>query len=150
MASFYADLPLGIDERQVVETSRPSLRDGLSLRLARAAREQRRRPQNFSFWRTLILTTGEEPITAETSNAGVRTRTLELWGNPIESEQDARLLHELSNEHFGYAGPEFIVKLINYDRVSLKEQFKTISDGLRTSAPDKGTSHLDALSAGAG
>lgn len=149
MASFYADLPLGIDERQVVGNKQAFVEGlvyllGLGKGKARGAKGGGL--QNFSFWRTLILTTGEEPITAETSNAGVRTRTLELWGNPIESEQDARLLHELSNEHFGYAGPEFIVKLINYDRVSLKEQFKNISDGLRTSAPDKVTSHLDALS----
>lgn len=149
MASFYADLPLGIDERQVVGDKQAFVEGlvyllGLGKGKARGAKGGGL--QNFSFWRTLILTTGEEPITAETSNAGVRTRTLELWGNPIESEKDAQTLHELSNEHFGYAGPEFIKKLINYDRSSLKEQFKVVSEHLRSEAPDKVTSHLDALS----
>ena len=148
MASFYADLPLGIDERQVVGDKQAFVEGlvyllGLGKGKARGAKGGGL--QNFSYWRTLILTTGEEPITAETSNAGVRTRALELWGNPIESERDAQKLHEFSSEHFGFAGPEFIRRLIDHDRSNLKEQFKIINEHLREQAPNKVTSHLDAL-----
>jgi len=148
MASFYADLPLGIDERQVVG-DKQSFIEGLVYLLGLGKGKVRGSKsgglQSFSYWRTLILTTGEEPLTADTSNAGVRTRAIEIWGKPIEDEKDARLLHELSSEHFGFAGPEFIRRLVDYDRNSLKEQFKNISDHLREQAPSKVTSHLDAL-----
>lgn len=148
MASFYCDLPLGIDERQVVGDKQAFIEGlvyllGLGKGKARGAKGGGL--QNFSYWRTLILTTGEEPITAETSNAGVKTRTLEFWGNPVESEQDAQLLHEICGENYGFAGPEFIRQLVNYDRASLKEQFKVVTEALREMAPDKITTHLDAL-----
>lgn len=148
MASLYADLPLGIDERQVVG-DKQSFIEGLVYLLGLGKGKVRGAKsgglQNFSYWRTIILTTGEEPLIADNSNAGVRTRTLEIWGNLIESEKEAQLLHELTNEHFGFAGPEFIRRLVDYQRDALKEQFRNISNHLREQAPNKVTSHLDAL-----
>ncbi len=41
--------------------------------------------QNTCTWRNTIISTGEQPLSSETSMDGVNSRVLELYGAPIEN-----------------------------------------------------------------
>src|SRR5690606_17936323 len=64
--------------------------------------------QNFTFWRTIALTTGEEPLSTDSSTAGIKTRSLELYGVPIPNEKLAAQIHQGIDRNYGVAGPVFI------------------------------------------
>ena len=111
----YSDLPLGVDERQVVG-DRQGFVEGLHLRCSGVAGQSRGAKgggiQQIQSWRTVVLTTGEQPLSTGGSNAGIKTRTLELYGTPIGDEQAASMLHDLTRSAYGSAGPVFVRRLI--------------------------------------
>lgn len=115
MASFYSDLPLGIDERQVVG-DKQGLVESLVYLLGTGKGKARGTKggglQQITQWRTIVLTTGEEPLSSSSSAGGVKTRAVELYGLPIRDESLAMRLHETTKEVYGTAGPVFIEKLI--------------------------------------
>lgn len=63
-------------------------------------------------WRTVALATGEEPLSTETTQTGVSTRVLELYGGPFDNERDAGLMHQQSVMDCGWAGPAFVKRII--------------------------------------
>lgn len=68
-------------------------------------------------WRTVMMTSGEQPMTSFTQDGGTRARILEVWNSPFgeTSEEMATLVTELREgfcQHFGHAGPRFVSYLI--------------------------------------
>jgi putative DNA primase/helicase len=64
-------------------------------------------------WRTILLSTGEAPITSFTDDGGTRARALELWGQPFgrADATTAPLVYQLDlavREHYGHAGPQVV------------------------------------------
>jgi len=64
-------------------------------------------------WRTILLSTGEQPITAFDKSEGAATRALSIWGPPFSgtSAKDAAMVEQLNlglAQHFGWAGPRFV------------------------------------------
>jgi uncharacterized protein (DUF927 family) len=60
-------------------------------------------------WRTILLTSGEQPLTSFTQDAGTRTRVLSLWGSPYGDsipETGALVRHndEIISCNYGHAG----------------------------------------------
>ncbi|MEW8997917.1 MAG: DUF927 domain-containing protein [Thermoanaerobacter sp.] len=147
MAGFFNDLPLGIDEKQVA--GKQEFIEQLVYMLATGSSKLRGTKnggiQSMKSWRTIVLTTGEEPLTTMTSQTGIATRTLEINGKPFENEFDARKVHEITSEIFGTAGPEFLRHLIKSDMAELKDKHKEIQDKLTTQYPDKLGSHISAV-----
>ena len=71
--------------------------------------------QANAMWRGITLTSGEEPLSNNKSQDGVRSRIIELYGKPFESEEEASKIYDFTKENYGLAGPYFINKLIeNY------------------------------------
>lgn len=64
-------------------------------------------------WRTVLISSGEAPITSFTEDGGVKMRVLSLWGAPFKT--GAALVDQLNlavNFNFGHAGPAFISAIL--------------------------------------
>lgn len=111
MASFFTDLPLCIDEKQVVGNKQDfieSLVYMLSIGKSKVRGTKSGGMQNSFSWRSIILTTGEEPIIVSNSQGGINTRVLEIYGSPFNDETSARNMHDLSQKDYGHAGATFL------------------------------------------
>ncbi|MDQ0340249.1 uncharacterized protein (DUF927 family) [Caldalkalibacillus uzonensis] len=151
LASFYADLPLGIDERQIAGDRQgfvESLVYLLGMGKGKARGAKKGGLQQFSFWRTIALTTGEEPLSTDSSTAGIKTRAVELYGQPIPNEKVASKIHQATKENFGHAGPLFIRKVLeklDNEPELFKTDYKAIQEKLEEMGQDNISSHLAAV-----
>ena len=64
--------------------------------------------QQLQTWCNTILSTGEQPITLESSMDGENTRVMELYASPIDDTDFAREVHQISAENYGFAGQIFM------------------------------------------
>ncbi|MBW2560473.1 MAG: DUF927 domain-containing protein [Deltaproteobacteria bacterium] len=151
LAAFYSDLPLGIDERQVVGDKQGFIESlvyllGLGKGKARGAKSGGL--QVFHNWRTIVLTAGEEPLSSESSQTGIHSRVLELWGTPIPNEREAQKLHQATSRHYGWAGPLFVRQLLaalEEDPGMLRTDYNALVGHLQEKAPENLGSHLTAV-----
>jgi len=68
---------------------------------------------------TVMLTSGEAPITSFSEEGGTRPRVLEVWGRPFgrADEQTAGVVNALNDdvkENYGHLGPRFVRFLIEH------------------------------------
>ncbi|MCA9033232.1 MAG: DUF927 domain-containing protein, partial [Planctomycetaceae bacterium] len=67
--------------------------------------------------RTILISSGEEPITSFTRAGGRRARVLGLWGSPFDGHgnpaQGVIDLRDLISENYGHAGPRFVQFLVD-------------------------------------
>lgn len=115
MAGFYNDLPLGIDERQVIgkdQNFAESLVYMLGAGKGKVRGAKKGGLQQTHQWSTIALTTGEEPLSRSNTHTGVKTRALEIYGKPVGSEDVARTLHATVDSSYGQAGPQFVRELV--------------------------------------
>lgn len=151
LAGFYSDLPLGIDERQVVGDKQgfvESLVYMLGLGKGKARGAKGGGLQAFQSWRTIALTTGEEPLSSDSSTAGIKTRALEIHGVPIEDEKLARTIHQGIAENYGVAGPVFVKRImeeLDKDPNYFKEDYANMMREWEERNVDALGSHLSAL-----
>ncbi|MBR4439716.1 MAG: DUF927 domain-containing protein [Clostridia bacterium] len=127
MAGFYCDLPLGIDERQLAGNNQGALEKIVYMLASGTGRIRGSKGgglQALNTWRTVVLASGEEPITTETSQTGVSTRVLELYGAPFDDEKSASLMHQHAAENFGFAGEQFLRKLIAAGDALIRERYE--------------------------
>lgn len=156
-AGMLKHLPLGLDELQVLNERRLSSSTivyslGNGYGKTRGARSGGL--QEVPTWLNSIISTGEQPISRETSMDGVSTRVLEVYGPPIENAEVARYVHQVSEENYGHAGEAFLSFLIekilphkerlNEDFTAMREELKSSFEML--SAGDPGA-HLDNIAA---
>ncbi len=130
IAAFYNDLPIGIDERQVANNQEfiENLVYMLSLGKGKLRGSKGGGLQPFSTWNTIVLSTGEEPLSSATSNEGVFTRTIEINLKPFDNEEQARACYEIIQSNYGWAGREWI-KAIQKNK-NLLQKIKTTSQSL--------------------
>lgn len=65
-------------------------------------------------WSTIVLSSGEQPITSFSSDGGTRARVVSVWGSPFVT-RDRRLVRDLTSalgQHHGHAGPDFMTALL--------------------------------------
>jgi len=145
---FLSDLPLGVDERQLAGDRQEYL-DKLTYALTCGQGKTRGAKagglQAKGFWNLIILTTGEESLSGETSLQGVNTRALELYGIPIPDERLAQSIHDIVDANHGVAGEAFIKKLVVADRDELFADYKWVRDQLNTNFPNLLQSYITAI-----
>ena len=150
MAGFYNDLPLGIDERQLAGQKQDKLEQiiyMLGSGTGRARGSKGGGLQANSTWRTVALTTGEEPLSTETTMTGVSTRVLEVYGGPFSDEKAAGLMHQQAGNNCGWAGPEFIRKVMQTDERTITDNYdRMVEEVYRVSNGTSG-SHIASISA---
>lgn len=149
-ASFYCDLPLGIDERQLAGNNQNGLEKIVYMIASGTGKIRGAKSggiQATQTWRTVALATGEEPLSTETSQTGVSTRVLEIYGGPFDDEREASLMHQQSAMHCGWAGPAFIGKLLKTDERSIAEKYEEMTQYVYTISDGKSGSHIAGIAA---
>lgn len=150
MAGFYNDLPMGIDERQLAGSKQESLEKivyMIASGTGRARGSKNGGLQALNTWRTVALATGEEPLSTETSQTGVSSRVLEIYGGPFDDEKSASMMHQLAPQNCGWAGPYFIGKLLETDERSINDWYNTIMQMVYDKADGTCGSHIAGISA---
>ena len=151
MASFYCDLPLGIDEKQVAGDKQGFIESivyllGLGKGKARGAKGGG--IQAFNSWRTVVLTTGEEPLSNSSSTGGIKTRAMELYGIPIPDKEISTDIYSWTKKYHGTAGVTWINKIIDAlakDPNVFANDYQLIAEKLAGKYLENIKSHLSAL-----
>ena len=149
-AAFYCDLPLGIDERQLAGNNQGALEKIVYMIASGTGRIRGSKGgglQTIHQWRTVALATGEEPLSTETTQTGVSTRVLEIYGGPFDSEADAALMHQQSATDCGWAGPAFIEKILAMDERQIVEAYEEMQNYVRAISDGKNGSHIAGIAA---
>lgn len=148
MAGFYCDLPLGIDERQLAGNNQGSLEKIVYMLASGTGRARGSKSgglQEMRTWRTVALATGEEPISTDTSQTGISTRILEIYGGPFNDEKSASLMHQQSGMNCGWAGPFFIKKLMELGSEVLKKKYEVMYKEICDLVKDVNGSHMSGI-----
>lgn len=149
-AAFYCDLPLGIDERQLAGNNQGALEKIVYMIASGTGKIRGNKGgglQTIHQWRTVALATGEEPLSTETTQTGVSTRVLEIYGGPFDNEADAALMHQQSATDCGWAGPAFIEKILQMDERRIVEMYEEMQDYVRSVSEGKNGSHIAGIAA---
>ena len=149
-AAFYCDLPLGIDERQLAGTNQGALEKIVYMIASGTGKIRGAKGgglQTIHQWRTVALATGEEPLSTDTTQTGVSTRVLEIYGGPFDNEQDAGVMHQQAAADCGWAGPAFIEKIIGLDERVICAAFEDMQDYIRAISDGKNGSHISGIAA---
>lgn len=149
-ASFYCDLPLGIDERQLAGNNQGAL-EKIVYMIASGTGKLRGAKggglQTIHQWRTVAIATGEEPLSTDTTQTGVSTRVLEIYGGPFDNEQDAGLMHQQAVMDCGWAGPAFIDRLLQTDERQIVDAYDALQQFIRGISNGKNGSHISGITA---
>lgn len=149
-AAFYCDLPLGIDERQLAGNNQGALEKIVYMIASGTGKIRGAKGgglQTIHQWRTVALATGEEPLSTETTQTGVSTRVLELYGGPFDNERDAGLMHQQSVADCGWSGPAFIKRIIALDERTICEAYEAMTYHIRAISEGKNGSHISGIAA---
>lgn len=149
-AAFYCDLPLGIDERQLAGNNQGALEKNVYMIASGTGKIRGAKSggiQTVHQWRTVALATGEEPLSTETSQTGVSTRVLEIYGGPFDNEQDAALMHQQAAMDCGWAGPAFIEHILQMDEREIVERYEDMQRYIRETSQGKNGSHIAGIAA---
>lgn len=152
LAGLYNDLPLALDEKSTnnqssIEKIIYMLGNGIS----RIRGNKTGGIQQMNTWNTIVLATGEEPISDENSRTGVSTRCIEIEGSPYNrDEKKASEMYKIVKHCFGTAGPRFIENLINEykedDYRKLKDEYEEILARIEESTTNNVSSYVSAVS----
>ncbi len=142
-------LPLILDD-----TARVTRPEGIANVLYMAAQGQGRgrgniqRTERTRSWRTVVLSSGEQPAVSFSQHGGTRSRCLEVEGPPFGGDEahHAVLVERITQgllEHHGHAGPLFVAWLLEHrkawpqmraDYQDLTRQYVADADGGPASA----------------
>ena len=150
MAGFYNDLPLGIDERQLAGQKQENLEKIVYMIASGTGRARGSKGgglQTLNTWRTVALATGEEPLSTDTTQTGVSTRVLEIYGGPFDDEKSASLMHQQAPTNCGWAGPEFISRLLATDERTITDQYEKMVEEIYAAANGTSGAHIAGISA---
>lgn len=150
-ASLFSDLPLGINEREVLSQLKKQDISATLYMLAEGKGKGRGGKvglQELNTWRTIVMTTGEGPLTNSSSMDGLMTRTIELEGGPLAGNKElARYLYSALPSSHGHAGLAFMRALMGSQMGEIVDYYRQAQVWLRQYFSDKIDSHLDALAA---
>lgn len=117
---YLKNLPVLIDERQIMQ--KVANLDYLVYMIGEGAgRTRGTRTGQVALppkWKTIIITSGEHPLSSSQSNEGVKTRALEVYAEKVIPDSPyASSLHNIGDTCYGHAGPAFIARLISYSNL---------------------------------
>lgn len=117
-------LPYALDELQTLNQKRLPVND-VVYTLGNGVGKTRGRVgdgiQKIEEWRNCILSTGEQPMSADNSMDGVNTRLMELYACPLNKDgigapddELGRMLHQIAETNYGFAGETYIRWLVSH------------------------------------
>ena len=144
-AEIYCDLPLGIDERQQAGDNQELISKlvyMISGGMGKIRGNKTGGLQVTRQWRTVALATGEQPLSTATTQTGVSTRALEIYGAPFDSETDASEMYHQVALHHGHAGPAFIRKILQTPESGIVKAYESMREYVRGISSGKNGSHI--------
>lgn len=146
LAQFHNDMPILLDEKQHLRN--PQTAAALTYLLGGGRgrlRGSKTGLQQTGRWRTVALLTGEERLSTDAGFEGVKSRLLEVRGNPFDSDDDAaKAVYDWAGQHYGYAGKLF-VDYVRNNEAKIKECFTANREMISQERPALASSHTDAL-----
>ena len=122
LCNFYRNMPIFLDELQIAKSKYKSF-DELIYILTEGKGKERGTVDNGireqTSWQTIIILSGEEPITSDTSKEGVKNRVIEINEDNYIVE-DGNAVVNFIQENYGFAGKEFI------ELIKDREELQTI------------------------
>lgn len=152
-AGMLKHLPLGLDELQVLNEKRlsPSLIVySLGNGYGKTRGSRNGGLQDVPTWRNCIISTGEQPLSAENAMDGVDSRVLEIYGPPTADAEQGRVIHQISESNYGFAGKRYIEYLIGNiltNKENLRQNYETIREKLQIGFDGDPGAHLDNIAA---
>lgn len=143
-AGFFTDVPFGINERQLAGGKQEFVENIIYMLSEGAGRARAKRGgglRETTTWRGVMLANGEESLTVGSTQTGVSTRALEVYGRPFDSKAEASDMYGFFAANFGHAGPEFVRRLIETDDEEIRAVYEEFQRALRGTA-EAGDSHL--------
>lgn len=150
MAAFYCDLPLGIDERQLAGNNQGGLEKIVYMIASGTGRARGSKGgglQHTSTWRTIALATGEEPLSTDTSQTGVATRVIEVYGGPFDNEKEASRMHQAVAGCYGHAGIKFVQRILELNEDEIRDKYDSISKHLSEKSDGRNGAHIAGVAA---
>lgn len=148
-AALHSDLPLAINEREVLNRFKKDDINPLLYVLGEGrgrSRGTKTGLQDMATWRTVVLSTGEGTLSTSGSIEGVMTRVLEICDGPLAHDREfARSLYYFLPRNHGHAGPEFLKQLLAADYGVIFTTYREFQAAFRASYPDRVDSHIDAV-----
>lgn len=148
-AALHSDLPLAINEREVLNQHRKNDINPLLYILGEGRGRNRGNKtglQIMATWRTIVLSTGEGTLSNSSSLDGVMTRVLEICDGPLAHDREfARGLYHFLPRCHGHVGPEFIGQLLVADYGTIFSTYREFQALFRANYPDRIDSHIDAV-----
>lgn len=148
-AALHSDLPLAINEREVLSRNKKDDINPLLYTLGEGrgrGRGDKKGLQATATWRTIALSTGEGTLSNAGSFDGVMTRVLEICDGPLAHDREfARGLYYFLPRCHGHAGPEFLSQLLAADYGAIFTTYREFQSAFRASYPDRIDSHIDAV-----
>ena len=109
LSKIFSDLPILIDEK-MIEDDKSKISEIVYMFAngkSKLRGTQSGNIQKNSKWRTLAISTGEEPLSSKKSQDGVRTRVLELYGKPIDDEKIASEMYSFTRAELWFSWTSF-------------------------------------------
>jgi hypothetical protein len=133
-ASMCSDLPLVLDDSKRAKAERVS---GIVYAVAQGVGRGRGTiagQQEMTKWRTVLISTGEAPLTHYATEGGASARILSLWGSPFRPDgadhgRIARSIARICHENYGHLGPRIVQMLMDPDvQAACKAEYYTAVD----------------------
>ena len=134
LSKIFVDLPILVDEKMIDKNQKKDEKMvyGLASGKTKLRGTATGSVQATAIWRCITLSTGEEPLSNNKSQDGVRSRIIELYGKPFEDEVEAHKMYKFTQENCGTAGNFYINYIIQkYGKDDYKE-LKTKLDEIKT------------------
>lgn len=134
LASFFCNVPLCLDELQTLKKNtgaREGSFDDILYKLGQGRGKSRGRKDGtidrVSTWAMSIITTGEEPITTDSSGGGAKNRVIDVYCKDNIFKNATKVI-KTAMSNYGWAGREYIAKLTEF----LQENSVEVLDNLYT------------------
>ena len=147
-AALMRDLPLGIDERQAAGGDQRRLDEIVYALASGTGRVRGARDgglQATAHWRTVVIATGEEPLSGSTSKTGVASRVLEVFGSPFSSEAEAAAMHDAVKACHGTAGPAFVEHVVRHKDSTAAGMYRLLVERLKEADTVHASSHISGV-----
>lgn len=129
-AAFCCNLPVMLDELQVVNDNRKNFDDIVYMLCEGAGKGRGARDGGLQLqrrWSTCIITTGETPIIQSNSGGGAAVRTIEVnykFQPLFGTDENARDVANALKENYGWAGKEFIAAVQRSDLMEILRDYQ--------------------------
>ena len=88
-------------------------------------------------WESVLMTTGEKPLTSFTGKSGVVPRVITMAGTPLADAAEAAMVREVSSGNFGQAGPAFVNHILASSLADVQKRYQQIESELAGIAGDR-------------